>query len=271
MRAMNEASRLNRVKAADVGLPSYLDMNAEIGFTKHLGGQPATIQLAEMCHIRAGDLVLNVGCGSGHAAIFLSNEYDCDVEGVDVITRMVEMAKENVDRFGGSDRVRIQEADAQELPFDANAFDAVICESVNTFVPDKPRAFREYFRVLKPGGKLGFNEGLWIAEPTPKGRKVVQDMVGRPMLPPVEWVKYMREAGFTDLVSDVHPIQVGAEARGQLGLVGIREYLQVLSRFFKLFLGDPRTRGLYKQAMADPRDYFSSMGYGLFAGRKPYR
>ncbi len=54
-------------------------------------------------------------------------------------------------------RIHWQEADAQDLPFDDNSFDAVVCQYGVMFFPDKPKAFREAYRVLKQGGRFLFN------------------------------------------------------------------------------------------------------------------
>jgi SAM-dependent methyltransferase len=50
-----------------------------------------------------------------------------------------------------------RQADAQHLPFPDGAFDAVVCQFGVMFFPDKPRAFAEAYRVLKPGGRFLFN------------------------------------------------------------------------------------------------------------------
>lgn len=44
--------------------------------------------------------------------------------------------------------------DAQALPFDDESFDCVVCQFVFMFVPDKPKGFREIFRVLKKDGTM---------------------------------------------------------------------------------------------------------------------
>jgi ubiquinone/menaquinone biosynthesis C-methylase UbiE len=46
--------------------------------------------------------------------------------------------------------------DAQQLPFSDNSIDMVVCCFAYMFVPDKPKAFAEAYRVLKPGGTLLF-------------------------------------------------------------------------------------------------------------------
>ena len=49
-----------------------------------------------------------------------------------------------------------QHIDAQQLPFSDNSIDLVICCFGYMFVPDKPAAFAEVYRVLRPGGHFLF-------------------------------------------------------------------------------------------------------------------
>ena len=53
-----------------------------------------------------------------------------------------------------SAQVTWQQADAQSLPFPDGSFDAVVCQFGVMFFPDKPKAFREARRVLKPNGRF---------------------------------------------------------------------------------------------------------------------
>ena len=56
-----------------------------------------------------------------------------------------------------SGRVSWRQADAQMLPFPDGSFDAVLCQFGAMFFPDRPRAFAEAYRVLRPGGRFLFN------------------------------------------------------------------------------------------------------------------
>ena len=56
-------------------------------------------------------------------------------------------------------RVIWRQADAHHLPFSDREFDAVVCQFGAMFFPDKPRAFAEAYRVLKPGGRFLFRSG----------------------------------------------------------------------------------------------------------------
>jgi SAM-dependent methyltransferase len=52
------------------------------------------------------------------------------------------------------DRFHYQVADAQQIPFEDNTFDAAIANYMLYHVPDRPRALQEIHRVLKPGGRF---------------------------------------------------------------------------------------------------------------------
>jgi SAM-dependent methyltransferase len=58
---------------------------------------------------------------------------------------------------GTSRPVEWRRADAMDLPFEDGAFDAVVCQFGVMFFPDKPKAFAEARRVLRPGGAFLFN------------------------------------------------------------------------------------------------------------------
>jgi SAM-dependent methyltransferase len=66
---------------------------------------------------------------------------------------MLDLAAE----VGTSRAVEWRQADAMKLPFDDATFDIVVCQFGVMFFPDKPKAFSEARRVLKPGGVFIFN------------------------------------------------------------------------------------------------------------------
>ena len=83
----------------------FFDFAAEVGYTKHLGGVEATEKLVELCHIEAGKYVLDVGCGAGATAVYLTKRHGCRVAGVDISERMIERAKETASREGLADEI----------------------------------------------------------------------------------------------------------------------------------------------------------------------
>jgi len=258
----------NSIQAAEYGLPMYFDMQAKIGHTKHLGGLDATRRLGELCHLSSETTLLNVGSGAGISAAYVAKNFGCRVIGVDILPGMIASAERWAQERGLTERMEFKLGDAQDLPFDDNQFDALICESVNIFVPDKPRAIQEYQRVVKPGGYIGLNEAIWAKEPSEEVAQVITEATGQQFMPAYYWENLLTDSGLVDMVVEHHTLSMRAEARNQSGLLGFRSYLQVLGRAIKLMLTDRETRSLEKYMSSNPRQYFEYMGFGLYVARK---
>jgi arsenite methyltransferase len=97
--------------------------------------------------VREGTRLLDVGCGSG-LALVLAAERGAVPSGVDVSPGLLGIARE---RLLGAD---LREADMEALPFEDEAFDAVVGVNAFQFAGDVRRALREAARVLRPGGRL---------------------------------------------------------------------------------------------------------------------
>jgi len=257
------------IRAADYGLPMYFDMQAKIGHTKHLGGLFATDKLAEMCDLEPGKTLLNVGCGSGISAAYVAEKYGCRVVGVDLLPGMIESAKRWAEAKGVAEQTEFRLGDAQELPFDDDQFDALICESVNAFVPDKEKAMHEYMRVVKPGGYIGFTEAIWVKTPSDTVAEIVAEATGQQFHMPEVWEALFENSGLVELHSENHHLSMRDEARNQGGLVGFRDYMKIMGRFFRLLFSDKETRSLMKYVGSNPRQYFEYMGFGIYTGRNP--
>jgi arsenite methyltransferase len=124
----------------------YLDLQAEVGITKHVGGFAATDQLLSLCHIENAKEVLNVGCGIGVGVAYIAHKFGCRVMGVDISEKMITWSRLRAWEEKVEDKVEFRVADVLDLPFEDDRFDAVIVESVFGFVEDKPRAIRECIR-----------------------------------------------------------------------------------------------------------------------------
>ncbi len=99
--------------------------------------------------------VLETACGTGRVTKHLRETLPGAVEFIatDLNPGMIEIAKQ----VTNDKNTRFEPADAQELPYADNSFELVVCQFGFMFVPDKPKAFAEAYRVLKPGGCLLFN------------------------------------------------------------------------------------------------------------------
>ena len=103
--------------------------------------------LPEKEHLR----ILDVGTGTGFFAVLLA-QAGHQVEGIDLTPAMLEEARSlaaqrNLD-------IVFREMDAQALSYAEESFDVVLSRNLTWTLPEPEKAYREWFRVLKPGGWL---------------------------------------------------------------------------------------------------------------------
>ena len=105
----------------------------------------------------AGSKVLDVATGTGVVAVAFAQAIGAGgrVMAVDFSSRMLDRAEANIRKMA-LNNVDLHEMDAERLDFRSNYFHTVVCSYGLFFLPDMPRALREWVRVLRPGGKLAF-------------------------------------------------------------------------------------------------------------------
>ena len=114
--------------------------------------------------IGRGERVLDVGCGTGEVSRDAARAaVDGSVLGVDLSSAMLEVARRAA-AAEGLVNVRFEQADAQVHPFEAGTFDVVVGRTSAMFFGDKPAAFANLRRALRPGGRLALLAWQSIAE-----------------------------------------------------------------------------------------------------------
>lgn len=99
-------------------------------------------------------LVLDVATGPGGVALEISRRSGAQLVGVDLLEPMLAQARQRIGRTDGGDRVLLAAARAEQLPFPAEAFDAVSFSYLLRYVDDPAATLAELARCLKPGGTL---------------------------------------------------------------------------------------------------------------------
>jgi ubiquinone/menaquinone biosynthesis C-methylase UbiE len=129
-----------------------------LGDSFHPGGLALTEHLGVLAGLDWSQYVLDVASGTGASAIFLNERFGCQIVGIDYSQVSVTAANLAANEVGQAPQVRFEMGDSERLPFEDNSFDAIICECAFCTFPDKPTAAAEFFRVLKPGGRLGLSD-----------------------------------------------------------------------------------------------------------------
>jgi len=109
---------------------------------------------------------LEVACGSGGVTCEMARRTGAACAGVDVNPLGIEAAKARAAREGLSALVTFQVADAgARLPFPDGSFDAVFCNDSINHLPDRPAVLRDWYRLLRPGGRVLYTDPIVVTGP----------------------------------------------------------------------------------------------------------
>ncbi|MBP7831326.1 MAG: arsenite methyltransferase [Kiritimatiellae bacterium] len=138
---------------------------------------------AALAGLKPGETVLDLGAGGGFDVFLVAQKVGPAGRaiGVDMTPEMVAKARRNAEAFRaktGLDNVEFRLGEIEHLPVADTSVDVVISNCVINLSPDKPRVWREAFRVLKPGGRVAVSD-LALLRPLPDAvRRSVEALVG---------------------------------------------------------------------------------------------
>jgi arsenite methyltransferase len=140
---------------------------------KRFGGDPETRErlqtelsarrdrVLDLAQIREGETLLDVGCGEGLIGFGALERGAATVIFSDISRDLLTFCREAATDLGVLDRCRFVEASADALlPIGNASVDVVTTRSVLIYVADKSAAFREFGRVLRPGGRISLFEPI---------------------------------------------------------------------------------------------------------------
>jgi len=263
---------------------SYYDFMSHLGVPFfHIGGLKSTEMLAEACKVGQDKKVLMVGCGTGFSSCYMARKLGCNVVGVDIAQVSVQKAQERAKEQNLEDKVEFRVGDAYSLPFEPDTFDAVMTEFVSMFL-EKDRAFKEFERVLKPGGYVGINEMYkdlnlpeGVEEELNKAEELFGEVTKLPfkLYSPQVWQRWLEKAGFKDVEVSTHRAKPNVkEALSLLKDIGFGVYINMLFPFTKYIIKSKKIRGRIKKVNQGKRILLNKKpssehtGYILGVGKK---
>ncbi|WP_243124291.1 class I SAM-dependent methyltransferase [Clostridium sp. AWRP] len=104
--------------------------------------------------------VLDIGCGPGFFSILMA-ENGHRVTSIDFSEKMLENAKKNTKKYEVEDRIDFLKMDAQSLTFENESFDLILSRNITWTLENPNQAYKEWLRVLKPGGCFMNFDGNW--------------------------------------------------------------------------------------------------------------
>ena len=134
------------------------------------GGIEATEWLIDQAAITQETKVLEVACNRGRTMIQLAKKFGC----VDLDENALQDAKANIEKNNLQDKLTLIHGDATALPFEDNSFDVIINEAMLTMLVGdrKDKALKEYFRVLKPGGRVVTQDVFFTVKDTAQQKEL---------------------------------------------------------------------------------------------------
>jgi SAM-dependent methyltransferase len=124
------------------------------------GIQPVADHVVRSGRIRAGELVLDVACGTGNTAL-MARARGAVVTGLDLTPELLAVARQRA-AGEGYDDITWTEGDAERLPFPDGAFDVVVSTCGLMFAPDQQKVAAEVARVTRRGGRIAIQ--AWTRE-----------------------------------------------------------------------------------------------------------
>lgn len=203
-----------------------------LGDVFHPGGLKLTSELAQLAEVDKDTDVLVLACGDGGSAIFVVQEFGAKVYAVDIAPEKVKEATKKARKLRLLKRAFFKNASAYDLPFLGDMFDVVLCEMTICLFPDRLKALREAYRVLRPHGTVVFS-GVIIHEISAETELKFRELTclfSAPSIP--EYVELFKKAGFKE-VKGIDRSEIAEEQYDDL-----KKKWSKLRFFSKIFLQD---------------------------------
>ena len=173
---------------------------------KKLSNNPATI--------------LDIATGTGDFAISASKYTNATITGIDISQGMLDVGVEKINKKGLTNRIQLQLADSENLPFQDNSYDAITAGFGVRNFEDLNKGLSEMYRTLKSGGKVAILEP---SEPTNFPLKQFYNLYFHHILPLIGGIISKDKNAYTYLPDSVSAFPSGKDFLTELDKVGFKE------------------------------------------------
>ena len=163
-----------------------------------------------------GEVVLDLGSGGGIDVLLSARRVGPSgfAYGLDFTPEMLDLARRNATDAGVTN-VEFVDGHIEAIPLPDSSIDVVISNCVINLSPDKPAVFREMYRVLRPGGRIGISDVVTEDRLTEDERRERGSYVGciAGALPVSEYTAGLQAAGFVDVsITFTHEVGDGVHS-----------------------------------------------------------
>jgi tocopherol O-methyltransferase len=225
-------------------------------------------RLAERAGVPRGGRVLDIGCGVGGSALWLADQFECDVTGITLSPVQARMATSRAKAKGLASRVRFEVLDANQWQPEPSCVDLIWVMESSEHFQDKPRFFEKCALALKPGGVLAVCAWLRRDGPQRDDEQNLVNAIAEAMLSASlgslsDYQGWMRDAGLAvisaeDITRHVAPTWAHCSKIGDNPLV----------RFFLRFTDAPTRRFVRSFPLMKQAYDQGAMAFGLVVAKK---
>jgi len=114
--------------------------------------------VAKNLDLKEGQLILDAGCGQGVVSTYLAKKYGVTIFGITIVPFEIKKAQKLAAKLDVTDQIHYEVRDYSDTNFPENYFDAIYTTETLSHSSDIRKTLSEFFRILKPGGKIALFE-----------------------------------------------------------------------------------------------------------------
>lgn len=172
---------MNKITVDYIQALDYTDFIAFIKETNRCpGGKSSIREIAKNTFLEKDSRILDVGSNTGFNSLEFAHITKARIYGIDISENCVNEANIKLSSDNGDikKRVSFSIGSAYNIPFGDEYFDLVMCGGATSFMDNKNKAVREYFRVLKPWGFLATTQLFYNKKPPKETLDEVSKVIG---------------------------------------------------------------------------------------------